>query len=421
MADILSLIQQVKAKGQKMNDNLGAFASSNQTFKDTLLTNLKNIQDTLAKINFQDLGNNRLALLEANKNLEATKLQLQEKQQQLADVNKTLETSRQETEQANKNLQDITNRMQELERQNRDTMEQMQKQQQLALEEARNASLKEQQDMRQQFEQERAQLQSEFDKQRADMEQEKNQAQLATQDAAQKLSQLEASQSQIQDGLNEIDTLLDNQLRMIEGVVNSTPSAGDLNNLVEVIQANLVAGINMLSETRQTLPPPPPTSQRGFILPPTLAEFRNLQNEQARRDFYKVIPQNNANELNRLIRDGALTEAENLYQNLLQLYNQRYGRTTGGKRRTKKRVYGRKLRRKTAKHHKKSHYKQKAGYTYGKEDETLRKSSSIVSDSGSSKTSSSLKNSILTSRKKMHTMKRTVASQRQRQSKKSKA
>ena len=417
MADILSLIQQVKAKGQKMNDNLGAFASSNQSFKDTLLTNLKNIQATLAKINFQDLGNNRIALLEANKNLEATKVQLQEKQQQLADVNKALEASRQETEQANKNLQDITNRMQELERQNRDTMEQMQKQQQLALEEARNASLKEQQDMRQQFEQERAQLQSEFDKQRADMEQEKNQAQLATQDAAQKLSQLEASQSQIQAGLSEIDSLLDNQLRMIEGVVNSSPTTGDLNNLVEVIQANLVAGINMLSETRQTLPPP--TSQRGFALPSTLAEFRNLQNEQARSDFYKVVPQNNANELNRLIRDGSLAEAENLYQNLLQLYNQRYGRTTGGKRRTKKRAHGRKFRRNTAKHYKKSHYKQKAGYTYGKEDETLRKSSSIVSDSGSSKTSSSLKSSILTSRKKMHSMKRSVATQRQ--SKKSKA
>lgn len=418
MADILSLIQQVKAKGKQMNDNLGAFASSNQSFKDTLLTNLKNIQDTLAKINFQDLGNNRIALLEANKNLEATKLQLQEKQQQLADVNKALEASRQETEQANKNLQDITNRMQELERQNRDVMEQLQKEQQLALEEARNASLKEQQDMRQQFEQERAQLQAKFEEERGKMEQEKNQAQLATQEAVQKLSQLEASQSEIQAGLSEIDTLLDNQLRMIEGVVNSSPSSGDLNNLVEVIQANLLAGINMLSETRQTLPPPPPTTQRGFALPSTLEEFRNMQNQQARSDFYKVIPENNANELNKLIRDGSLTEAENLYRNLLQLYNQRYGRTTtGGKRRTKKRIHNRKYRRSTAKHQKKINYKQKAGYTYGKEDESLRKSSSVISSS--SKSSSSPNSSFLTNRKKMHSMKRSVASQRQ--SKKSKA
>ena len=115
---------------------------------------------------------------------------------------------------------------------------------------------------------------------------------------------------------------------MIEGVVNSSPSTGDLNNLVEAIQANLIAGINMLSETRQTLPPPPPTAQRGYALPGTLAEFRNLQNDVARGDFYKIINSINpesTNELNKLIREGQLTEAEDLYQNLLQVYNQRYG------------------------------------------------------------------------------------------------
>jgi myosin heavy subunit len=338
MADILSLIQQVKTKGKQMNDNLGAFATNNQTFKQSLLTNLKNIQDTLAKINFQDLGNNKVALLEANKNLEATKLQLQEKQQQLAEINKQLESSRQQTEAANKNLQDVNNQMQALDKQNRENMEQMQKQQQLALEEARNASLKEQQQMRQQFEQERQQLQSEFDKQRAQIEQEKNQAQLAAQEATQKLSQLEAGQAQIQSGLAEIDTLLDNQLKMIENVVNSSPSTGDLNNLIDVIQANLVAGINMLSQTKQSN-----ISQKGFDLPSTLAEFRNLRNEQARQDFYRIIPGDKANQLNALIRTGNMAEAEQLYADLLRLYNERYGRVTrGGKRKTKRRTMRRK-------------------------------------------------------------------------------
>jgi len=372
MSDILSLIQQVKSKGKQMNDNLGSFATNNQNFKDTLLTNLKNIQDSLSKINFQDLGNNRVALLEANKNLEETKLQLQEKQQQLAEVNKLLESSRQETETANKNLQDINNQMQTLDKQNRDTMEQMQKQQQLALEEARNSSLKEQQELRQQFEQQRAELQSEFDKQRAQMEEEKNQSQLVTQEATQKLSQLESSQSEIQNGLAEIDTLLDNQLKMIENVVNSSPTTGDLNNLIDVIQANLVAGINMLSETKQSTGP-----QKGFNLPNTLNEFRNLQNVQAKQDFYRIIPGDKANQLNILIRSGKMSEAEQLYQDLLRLYNERYGRvTSGGKRKTKRRSIMHKLK------SRKQRRNQKGGYKYGKEDNSLKKSSSIVSDSG---------------------------------------
>lgn len=392
MSDILSLIQQLKTKGKQMNDNLGTFATNNQTFKETLLTNLKNIQDTLAKINFQDLGNNRVALLEANKNLEATKLQLQEKQQQLAEVNKLLETSRQETEAANKNLQDINNQMQALDKQNRDTMEQMQKQQQLALEEARNSSLKEQQEMRQQFEQQRAELQSEFDKQRAQMEEEKNQAQLATQEATQKLSQLESSQSEIQNGLTEIDTLLDNQLRMIENVVNSSPTTGDLNNLIDVIQANLVAGINMLSQTKQTN-----MSQKGFNLPATLGEFRNLQNDQARQDFYRIIPVDKANQLNMLIKTGKISEAEPLYKDLLRLYNERYGRvTSGGKRKTKRRSMIHKSK------SRKQRKSQKGGYTYGREEPSLKKSSSIVSDSNSLFSSTK-------SRRKSH----KVSSQRQ--------
>jgi hypothetical protein len=390
MADILSLIQQLKTKGKQMNDNLGSFATNNQTFKDTLLTNLKNIQETLSKINFQDLGNNRVALLEANKNLEATKVQLQEKQQQLVEVNKLLETSRQETENANKNLQDINNQMQALDKQNRDTMEQMQKQQQLALEEARNVSLKEQQEMRQQFEQQRQELQSEFDKQRAQMEQEKNQALLATQEATQKLSQLETSQNEIQNGLTEIDTLLDNQLKMIENVVNSSPTTGDLNNLIDIIQANLVAGINMLSETKKTN-----TSQKGFNLPTTLDEFRNLQNEQARQDFYRIVPGDKANQLNAYIRTGRVSEAEQVYKDLLRLYNERYGRvTSGGKRKTKKR---RLMKRRKS---------QKGGYKYGREDISLKKSSSIISDSSS-------KFSPTRSQRKSQSIRKSLSSRRQ--------
>jgi hypothetical protein len=368
MADILTMIQQLKTKGKQMNDNLGSFANTNKQFRDTLLENLKKIQEAISKLNFQDFGANKQALLQANKELEASRLQLQEKQQQLAQVTQLLEESRKETEAANKTLQETSAQMQDLDKKNREALEQMQQEQQKALDEAKNSSSQEQQALRQGFDQQRQELQGEFDKQRATLEEEKNKAQLAAQEATQKMAQIEATHAEIQSGLNDINTLLDNQLQMIDRVINTDPSVGDLNNLVDAIQANLIAGINMLSETKQVSGP-----QRGFNLPPTFNEFRNMPNQQAKQDFYK-ISQNAGNDLNVLIKQGEqtgdMTPAETLYQDLLRKYNERYGRASkGGRRRTRRRQ----LPRKTVTS------KQKGGYTYGKEAPSLKKSSAIIS------------------------------------------
>lgn len=375
MADILTMIQQLKTKGKQMNDNLGSFATSNQQFKQTLLENLKKIQEALTKMNFQEFGANKQALVQTNKELEASRQQLQEKQQQLAEVTRLLEESRKETEAANKTLQDTSAQMQVLDQKNREALEQMQQQQQKALEDARNGSAAEQQALRQEFEQQKQQLQSEFDQQRAALEEEKNKAQLAAQEASQKMSQIETTHAEIQSGLNDINTLLDNQLEMINRVINTDPSVGDLNNLVDAIQANLVAGINMLSETKQVTGP-----QRGFALPTSLNEFRNMANQQAKQDFYKVS-QNAGNDLNKLIKQGEQTGdmsgAEALYIDLLRQYNERYGRTTGGRRRITRK---RKLKRNSTKRMRRQ---QKGGYTYGKEDASLKKTSSVVSNSAS--------------------------------------
>lgn len=376
MADILTMIQQLKTKGTQMNDNLGSFATSNQQFKQALLENLKKIQEALTKMNFQEFGANKQALLQANKELEESKSQLQEKQEQLAEVTRLLEESRKETEAANKTLQDTSAQIQELDKKNREALEQMQQEQQKAAEEAKNASAAEQQALRQEFEQQRQQLQGEFDQQRAALEEEKNKAQLAAQEASQKMSQIETTHAEIQSGLNDINTLLDNQLEMINRVINTDPSVGDLNNLVDAIQANLMAGINMLSETKQVTGP-----QRGFPLPSTLNEFRNISNQQAKQDFYK-ISQNAGNDLNKLIRQGEQTgdmsAAETLYSDLLRKYNEKYGRTTGGRRRKTRRRNMRKLKQ-TAKRASKRSRQQKGGYTYGKEDPSLKKTSSVVS------------------------------------------
>lgn len=376
MADILTMIQQLKTKGKQMNDNLGSFATSNQQFRQTLLENLKKIQEAITKMNFQEFGANKQALVQANKELEASKMQLQEKQQQLAEVTRLLEESRKETEAANKNLQETSMQMQELDKKNREALEQMQQQQQKALEDARNASVAEQQALRQEFEQQRQQLQSEFDQQRAALEEEKNKAQLAAQEASQKMSQIESTYAEIQSGLNDINTLLDNQLEMINRVINTDPSVGDLNNLVDAIQANLIAGINMLSETKQVTGP-----QRGFALPATLEEFRNMANQQAKQDFYR-ISQNDGNELNKLVKQGEQTgdmaPAEALYIELLRRYNERYGRSMGGRRRITRKRNMRKQKRTAKRSYKKTRH-QKGGYTYGKEDASLKKTSSIVS------------------------------------------
>lgn len=415
MADILTMIQQLKTKGKQMNDNLGSFATSNQQFKQALLENLKKIQEALTKMNFQEFGANKQALVQANKELEASKLQLQEKQQQLAEVTRLLEESRKETADANKTLQDTSAQMQELDRKNREALEQMQQQQQKALEDARNASSAEKQALRQEFEQQKQELQGEFDKQRAALEEEKNKAQLAAQEASQKMSQIEITHAEIQSGLNDINTLLDNQLEMINRVINTDPSVGDLNNLVDAIQANLIAGINMLSETKQVTGP-----QRGFALPATLNEFRNMANQQAKQDFYK-ISQNAGNDLNKLIKEGEQTGdmslAEALYKDLLRRYNERYGRTSGGRRRTRKRNMRRQKRAAT----KRMKHQQKGGYKYGKEDASLKKSSSVVSvgsnSSNISGKNSPLYNSFLVSKhrsKKARGLQRRVTKKRTR-------
>lgn len=386
MADILTTIQQLKTKGKQMNDNLGSFAASNKQFKETLLENLKKIQEALTKMNFQEFGANKQALAQANKELEASKLQLQEKQQQLAEVTRLLEESRKETEAANKTLQDTSAQMQDLDKKNREALDQMQQQQQKALDDARNASAAEQQALRQELEQQKQQLQADFDQQRAALEEEKNKAVLAAQEASQKMSQIETTHAEIQSGLNDINTLLDNQLEMINRVTTSDPSVGELNGLIDAIQANLVAGINMLSETKQV-------SQRGFPLPATLGEFRRMNNQQARQDFYRVS-QNAGNDLNTLIKQGEQTgdmsAAEAFYKDLLRKYNERYGRTTGGRRRiTRKRSQKR-----SAKRSYKRSRQQKGGYRYGKEDSSLKKTSSVVSV-GSDSASVSGKNSPL--------------------------
>lgn len=373
MADILTMIQQLKTKGKQMNDNLGSFATSNKQFRETLLENLKKIQEALTKMNFQEFGSNKQALVQANKELETSKIQLQEKQQQLAEVTKLLEESRKETELANKTLQDTSSQMQDLDKKNREALEQIQQEQQKAFEETKNASAAEQQALREQFEQQKQQLQAEFDQQRAALQEEKNKAQLAAQEVSQKMSQIETTHAEIQSGLNDINTLLDNQLEMINNVINSDPSVGDLNNLVDAIQANLLAGINMLTETKQVTGP-----QRGFPLPTTLNEFRNMTNQQAKQDFYKVS-RDAGNNLNLLIKQGEqngdMSAAETLYANLLRKYNERYGRTTGGRRRTKKRNIRRQKRPAT----KRMKRQQKGGYTYGKEESSLKKNSSVVS------------------------------------------
>ena len=72
MADILTMIQQLKTKGKQMNDNLGSFATSNKQFRETLLGNLKKIQEAITKLNFQEFGTNKQALMQANKELEAS-------------------------------------------------------------------------------------------------------------------------------------------------------------------------------------------------------------------------------------------------------------------------------------------------------------------------------------------------------------
>lgn len=389
MTEILTTIQQLKQKGTDINNNLGSFAASNQQFKQSLFDNLSKISDALKQLNLSEFRNNKQLLVQANEELEVSKRQLQEKQNELAEATRLLEEAQRNSADANKALQDKAAEIQALEQQKQEALAQMQEEQQKTLAESQNASAADKQALMQKCEEEKKQLQSEFEQQRAALEEEKKNAVAAAEKASQEMSQIQSTYAEIQSGLNDIGALLDSQLNMINSVINSSPSVGDLNSLVDTIQMNLAEGIKILSGTAQATASQVTAKQRGFALPPSLQEFRNNTSSQARQNFYAAV---NGNKLNELIREGEksgdMSAAEALYSELLREYNQKYGRTSGGRRRvTRKRKSKRNLT-------KRMRRQQKGGYTYGKEDASLKKTSSVVSV-GSNSASVSGKNSPL--------------------------
>jgi hypothetical protein len=457
MSDILNLIEEIKGKGKQMNDNLGSYAQMNGVFRNQLKDKLQSINALIQQLNLADVGKNRVALEQANKDLEETRKQLNEKQDELQRTRESLTQAQQELATANQETQSLNDQMKalqeesdkkmnELTQQHAEELEKISQENATQMSESQNASQAEKNRVNAECEQkikdaqdahnaEKQQIQEQVANERANIEQQMNDAQRAREDAEQKLAALENSQAQIQQGLSEINQLIEAQLALIQKVIASEPSNDDLSAVVEAINMNLSQAMKMLNQTQQESQEvlnPLQQQQSQSQQPQQIYTFEKSDNPLQFNNQYSMLsaqqknalfPSNSARlKFDDMLRQASQTNNAQVLQTLASQYNakvEEYKRknniTTGGRRKrhivtkhTVKRTHrmsrlsGKppgswnpnvlnptKPCRKTkkARRQRQRQQKQKGGYMY-KDDASLRSRSVVVEDKKTSRTSS---------------------------------
>jgi len=420
MTDVLNLIEQIKQKGNQMNANLGQYAETNVAFRKSLQERLQAVSELIKQLNLADVGKNRVALEQANKDLEATRKELEAQQQELQQTRSALAQAQQELASANQSTQSLNEQMQKLQEETEQKMnalneehakqlEQVRQENAKQLSDAQTATQEEKEQMNAECErrlqetkasceQEKQELQSQLEAQRANIEQQMKEAQDAREAAEQQLQTLQQSQESIQNGLSEINRLIDNQLTLIQQVIDSEPTNDNLNAVVEAINQNLNVALNMLNQAQTQAQT---QGQKQFIAKsfPVLDRY-NALSEQEKEQIFAGNSSGRAN-FEEKLRQAYTQKDTNprLYNKLmLQLENQ-YNQLvkSGGRHRPKKHIVtkhtikkGRRARlsgkpptyecqkvvypmRKTKKR------AQKGGYKY-KDDISLRRRSSVVEE-----------------------------------------
>jgi hypothetical protein len=450
MSDILNLIEEIKGKGARMNNDLTAYSQTNGLFRVKIRERLQSINELIQQLNLADVGKNRADLEQANKDLEFTRKQLEDKQQELQQTRDALTQAQQELASANQSTQALNDQMKALQEESDKKMNDLTQQHVQELEQLRQENAKQlsdsqtatqaekdqmvaeneqkMKDAEARCNEEKQQMQAQIDEQRKSIEDQMKEAQLAREGAEQKLASLQDSQEKIQVGLGEINQLIENQLALIQKVIASEPSNDDLNAVVEAINMNLSQAMKMLNQTQvqaesqeiqNPLLNPSPSEQQAqpkytFPMINDVSKLNNQFNMMPPKQKNVLFPSNSSRlRFEDTLRQASQTNNTQILESLLANYNKRVQEYN-----QKNQLGGRRRRHIVTKHTAKKRYRvprlsgkppsawsekvvnpfkktkkvkrqrqQKGGYMY-KEDASLRKKSSVVEDKRSSRSSS---------------------------------
>jgi chromosome segregation ATPase len=386
-----TVIQDILNNGRAINNNLGKkielLNARNTSFNQELTKRLNDIItaiDAFKSTNLQGLTEtkNKLAAvtteLETTKqNLEQTQAELNRVKQESANIQNELQTTNARKNELEQQVRDLEQRIQDIDTEYKNKINGVRQ-------EMADKATKEKKDMQTEFDNQIAALNNE----KAQLQNDINNAKQAQTDAVNKLADLQKEQDGLIENLGTINAFLAQQLNLIDSIKTEEPDIGNFTDLLDSIQQGLTGVITGINSAVATNVNP----QKGaYNIEANMEKLRQLRSNP---DKYKYTS---------FIKDvrglGLRQEAQTIEDNI-----DNFDKGKESAKQTIKTILeqneipvppyekkGGKRRRKTMKkRNRRTRKKMRGGYVW-KEDDKLKNSSSVISESSGSKSRSGSK------------------------------